>query len=140
MIRKIRLISEFMTSQLGKQTTAIRILPNISRSKSNQMMKFGLLIEYDTRNIFLEKSCAEWSGETIPRPFSKTLSISLVIQFVVIVCQVEGYQNVFKLSCRSLAFTSYRSFLKNKELDPKLVSLPHFLNGFWRKTISLVIF
>ena len=31
-------------------------LPNISRSKGNQAMKFGLLTEYNLRNIFAEKS------------------------------------------------------------------------------------
>ena len=36
-------------------TIAINILLNISRSKDNQTMKFGQLIEY-IRNIFLEKS------------------------------------------------------------------------------------
>ena len=34
-IRKIRVISKFMTSQPGNQTIAIRVLPNISRSKGN---------------------------------------------------------------------------------------------------------
>ena len=43
-----------MTSQPGKQTAAIHILPNISRSKGNQTKKFGQLIEH-MRNIFLEK-------------------------------------------------------------------------------------
>ena len=46
-----------MTSQPGKQAIAIHTLPNISKSKSNQTMKFGQLIEYNKRNIFLEKSC-----------------------------------------------------------------------------------
>ena len=66
-------------SQPGKQTTVIHILPNISRIKGNQTMKFGQLIEYDMRNTFLEKSYAKCGGETIPRPFSKKskLSISL---------------------------------------------------------------
>ena len=45
-----------MTSQPGQQTIAIHILPNISRSKGNQEMKFGQLIEYNMRNIFVEKS------------------------------------------------------------------------------------
>ena len=35
----------------------IHILPNISQSKGNQTMKFGQLIEYNKRNIFLQKSC-----------------------------------------------------------------------------------
>ena len=34
-------------------------------------MKFGQLIEYNMRNIFLEKSYKKCGGETIPRPFSK---------------------------------------------------------------------
>ena len=44
-----------MTSQPGKQTNVIQILPNISRSKDNQTMKFGQSIEYTMRNIFLKK-------------------------------------------------------------------------------------
>ena len=34
-------------------------------------MKFGQLIEYNTRNIFLEKSNTKCGGETIPTLFSK---------------------------------------------------------------------
>ena len=34
-------------------------------------MKFSQSIEYNIRNIFLEKSYTECGGETIPRPFSK---------------------------------------------------------------------
>ena len=48
-----------MTSQTGKQTIAIHILTNISRSKENQTMKFGQLIEYNMRKLFLEKSFTE---------------------------------------------------------------------------------
>ena len=68
-----------MTSQPWKQTTAIHILPNISRSKSNQEMKHGHLIEYIMKNIFLEESYTKCNEKAIPRPFSKNskLSISL---------------------------------------------------------------
>ena len=68
-----------MTSQPGSQTIAIHIFPNISRSKDNQPMKFGQLIEYNMRNTFVEKSYAKCAVETIPRPLSKNskLSISL---------------------------------------------------------------
>ena len=66
---KIKLISNFMTLQLGKQTIAIHILSNISRSKGNQTTKFTKLIEYNIRNIFLEKSHTKCGGETLPRPF-----------------------------------------------------------------------
>ena len=57
LIRKMRLISKFMTSQPGYQTIALKILPNISRSKGNQTMKFGQLTEYKKRNNFIQKSC-----------------------------------------------------------------------------------
>ena len=60
-----------------KQTIAIHVLPNISRSKSNQTMIFGQLIEYKMRNIFLEKSYTKCDGETTPRPFSKKLKLSI---------------------------------------------------------------
>ena len=55
------------------------ILHNISRRKDNQTMKFGQLLEYNTRNTFLEKLYTKCGGDTIPRPFSKNskLSISL---------------------------------------------------------------
>ena len=98
MVRKIGLISKFMTSQPGQQTIAIHVLPNISRSKDDQTIKFCQLLEYNMRNIFLEKSYTKYGGETIPRPFSKksNLNISMdlnsgmFIRFVFIVCQVEA--------------------------------------------------
>ena len=71
LIKKIRLISKFMTSQPGKQTISIHLLPNISRSKGNQTIKFVQLIKYNMRKIFLENSYTKCGGETIPRSFSK---------------------------------------------------------------------
>ena len=101
---------------------ALHILAIISRSKANQTMKFGQLKEYNTRTIFLEKSFSKCDGETISRPFSKKskLSISLdqyckVSYNLFIVCQVKRYQVIVKRSCRPLAFTSYKAFLKNKK-------------------------
>ena len=55
LIRKIRLTLNFMASQPGLQAIAKRILPNISQSKGNKTMKFGHLMEYNKRNIFLQK-------------------------------------------------------------------------------------
>ena len=46
-----------MTSQPSLQTIAIHILPNISQSKDNLAMKFGQLIEYNQKNISLQKLC-----------------------------------------------------------------------------------
>ena len=48
-----------------------------------------------------------------------------------IVCQIEGYRNILKLSCRPLAFTSFKLphlkfFLKKTKSGLELVFLPHF--------------
>ena len=56
-----------MLAPLGQQTAAMYILTNISRSKGNQTIKFVQLIEYNMRNIFLEKSYTKYGGETILR-------------------------------------------------------------------------
>ena len=66
-----------MVSQSGKQTIGMHILPNISRSKGNQTIKFGQLIQYNMRNIFFEKSYTKRGGENIPRPFSKKSKVSI---------------------------------------------------------------
>ena len=38
-------------------------------------MKFGQLLEYNMRNIFLETSYTKCGEETSPRPFSEKLKI-----------------------------------------------------------------
>ena len=53
-----------MTSKPGLQTIAIHILSNILQNKGNQTMEFGQLIEYNKRNIFLQKLCRKWDKET----------------------------------------------------------------------------
>ena len=69
----------FKKKRKRKKTMTIYILPNISRSKDNQIMKLGQLIQYNMRNVFLEKSYTKCGGETSLRPFSEKskLSISL---------------------------------------------------------------
>ena len=56
-LKKIRLTSKFMTSQTGLQTIAIHILLNISENNGNKTIKFGVLIEYNEKNILLQKLC-----------------------------------------------------------------------------------
>ena len=41
-----------MTSLPGKQTITIHLSHNISKSKVNQPIKYGQLIDYNNRNIF----------------------------------------------------------------------------------------
>ena len=59
-----------MTSQPGLQTIVTHILPNISQSKGIQPMKFGQLIEYNKRNIFLHRLRRKWDKEASSRPLS----------------------------------------------------------------------
>ena len=61
-----------MTSQPGKQTIAIYILPNISGSKGNQIMKFGQLTEYITwETFFLRNHTQNVVEKLFPDPFLK---------------------------------------------------------------------
>ena len=81
------------------------------------------------RKIFPETSYTNCGGETIPRLFSKKLKLS----------QVEGYRNILKLNCISLAFTSYKAFLINKKMSgTSLVVL--FAAWFLTKNIFLITF
>ena len=69
-----------MMSQPGKQTITIHILPNISESKSNQIMKFGQFIEYNKKNIFLLKLCRKCGTEAGSRSiFANGLQLSFNI-------------------------------------------------------------
>ena len=74
----------------GQQIITIHILPNISKYRDNQGMKFGPLIEYNVKNIFLQKSCKKCGKETSSRPFS-------VIQKTLY--KVGGQHLHFNISC-----------------------------------------
>ena len=58
--------------------------------------------------------------------------------FCFYVWQVDDYRNRFKLSCRPLAFTSYKAFLKNKKGSGTRLSAS-FSAWFLNKNISIVI-
>ena len=67
-------------------------------------MNFCKLIGYKMRRIFLEILYTKWDGEILfPDPF-------LEKPFFIFVCQVEGYRNILKLSCRPFAFTLCKAF------------------------------
>ena len=81
-----------MALSIGKQMTTT----HASRNKDNQTMKFGQLIEYNMRNVFLEKSCKICGEETSPRPFCKKskLYISLDQQSDILYSQLSLYVQV----------------------------------------------
>ena len=65
--------------KLDKPNT-MNILPDISRRKGNQIIKYGQLIEHNIRIIFLEKSCTRYVGETSPRSFSRKSKLSISLE------------------------------------------------------------
>ena len=62
-------------SQAWQQIITIHILLKVLRGKINQTMEFCQLIQYNMRNIFLEKSFAKCGGEASPRLFHKKIKI-----------------------------------------------------------------
>ena len=50
---------------------------NISRSKVNQAIKFGQLIEYNMRNIWLKKSYTKCGGYSSQGAFSEKSKLSI---------------------------------------------------------------
>ena len=56
LIKKLNLISKFMTSETERQINTIHILPNTSTGKGNQAMNFGQLIKNKVINTS-QKSC-----------------------------------------------------------------------------------
>ena len=60
-----------MASQPGEQTITIHILPNISRNKGNQTMKFGQLIEQSISNIILKNHTQNVIEKLFPDSFLK---------------------------------------------------------------------
>ena len=52
-------------------------MPNISRNKGNQKMKYSQLIEWNMRHDFLEKSYTKCGWGTSPKPFPEKLKFSI---------------------------------------------------------------
>ena len=98
-------------------------------------MKFGQLIEFDMRNIFLENHFKNVWEKLFPDSFLKNQnqaylwinSLKLYTVFF-IVCQVQDYQNILKLSCRPL--------FKKTKIGPELVSLPYLSMIFEENYLS----
>ena len=100
-------------------------------------MKLGQLIEYNMRNIFIEKSYIKCAGETIPRPPSKKskLGISLDQECKVLNSLFLLYANLRAVEIIEIK-PAVHLLLPNKKLFEKtksgleLVSLSHFLHIF----------
>ena len=62
MIRKLKFVSKLMTSNIGKQIITIHTFPNISRSKDNQEMKLGQLIDFNMDSFFFKSHTKNEAG------------------------------------------------------------------------------
>ena len=94
-----------MTSQPGKQTIAI--LPNISRSKGNRIMKFG----------FYEKWHTKYGAKTISRPYSKKskLKISFDQKSKVLYLTGEGLLKYTQTKLKTTCYNFMQSFFKKQK-------------------------
>ena len=87
-------------------------------SNGNQIMKFGKLIEYNMRIIFLERSYTKCCREASPGYFSKKSKLTIFLDqqfevsysFFLFYAQAKGYQNILNLRCWPLATHFLRDF------------------------------
>ena len=98
------------------------MMSGISRSKGSQAMKFGQLMEDNTRNIFLQKSCRNEAGRLAP---------DLFLFFKKALYEVKA--SVSQLSFNHFRQTSTRQTIKTKYINFRLSiqRCPQF--GFFRK-------
>ena len=128
-----------MTSKTGKQIITIHILPNISRSKGNKIMKFGQFINVTWKIPFSKNYMQNVVENLVPDLLLKNqlFTISLDQQSEILsslslfYVQVESYQNILKL----YAFNWYKDFLKNHIRSGNNL-LASFSAWFLKKNIS----
>ena len=109
---------------MTSQTVILHILVNISRSKGNQTMKFSQVIEYDKRNIFLQKSCRKWNRKTSYR--------LLLFKEAWYEVKASGLQLSFNMFWQSSTWhtikTSY-TLSSCMNIDPEICSILVFRKG-----------
>ena len=123
----------------------MHILTNISRRKDNETKKFCQLIEYNMRNIFLEKSYTKCWGETIPRPFIKNWNwpypwINSLTFYTVCFYYMSSWRisKYIETKQQTTCFYLICFFKKKTERGLKLVLFPHFLHDLWRERFPLL--
>ena len=130
-----------MTTQPGQQTVAMHVLPSISQSKGNQTIKCGQLIEYNKRNVFLQKSCRKRGRETNSRKsfiWGKSKWSAAWFQYILLALNLAYNKN--KLY-KTLGYWS-RDMLNFDFLEKGLgiVSPPHFLYDISRKMFVMLYY
>ena len=84
------------------------ILPNISRSKGNQTIKFSQLTECNIGSIFLEKPYKQCVGEYL------WINNLKCLRFVFIVCPSQGLPKYNKVKTLTTSFYHGTIYITNK--------------------------
>ena len=79
MLKKDKVNFKIYEFTAWEKSSCIHILPNISKNKGNQTVKFGQLIECSVKNIFLKKQYRKFNAETIPKPFSEKSKLNISV-------------------------------------------------------------
>ena len=133
LIRKLSLISKFMTSQSGQQINAMHVLPNISRSKGHQTMKFGQLIEYN-RIFLLENHTHNVVQKLVPDYFLKNQNWAYLCLYCM--SKSRSTKLYWNLSFWPLAIT----LLKNFKKKWSWTSVPTSFSAWSRKLLFSLYF
>ena len=114
-------------------------MANIWRSKGNQTVKVGHIIEYNMKTILNKKSFLKCDRETIPDLFLKYQNWAYLwinsLKFYTVCCYCmpsPGLSNYIKSKLQTTCFTSYKAFLKYKKRHGSSLLL-HFLSDLLRK-------
>ena len=121
------------------QDSRVYISTNISISKGNQAMKFGRFIEYNSRNIFLEKSHkCEHISITITQNWAYLWINVLKIYIFCFNCLPSWVlSKMIDTKLQTICFYLTKLVKKTKS-GLELISLPHFLHYFWRNIFLLL--
>ena len=102
-----------MTSQPSLKRITIHILPSISRSKGNQTMKFGQVIEYNKRNIFFKNHAENEAGRVVS-------DLVLFFKNALYEVKAKGYQlsfNIFQQLSTWYIIKTYKQTVKTLDIQ-----------------------
>ena len=112
------------------QTIIIYILPNISRSKGNQTMKFDQLMEYNMRNIFIGKSYTKNVVEILNMFLNQWAKVSYSLHLFYASCGLSKYIETKRvITCFYLTWHLFKK-KKKRSLDyPPCLTLCMIFEG-----------
>ena len=107
-------------------------------------MKFAQLIEYNMRNIFLEKSYTNFDGETIPDPFfiiyyyykHNTLVHKINFKIKITICLHKNLE-MWSLKEKQTKTTNKQTNKRNRQNKKTEQEIPSQPNPFFRKIFHM---